>query len=215
MRLSLILTALLSTGLFFSCDTRTAILSSAPLVSVYAPHAGMTPSVPTGAELCPTVTLPTSLGAYQSDSVTKGSLTFTLRTRPAGEYWEMELSVNAAGWVAVGFDPTMWMADADIKIGYVTDSHTGMRDDFGVGPTSHNSDQSHGGKSHLFNLSGSETSGVTTLRFVVPQTGAESFDKSLTPGSSHNVIFAAASSDDFTTKHITTAGLSLKLPTSP
>ena len=60
------------------------------------------------------------------------------------------------GWVAIGFNPSRMMKDADYIIGYVSDGELIIRDDYGTGNTKHASDNSVGGTQDVRPISGSE-----------------------------------------------------------
>jgi hypothetical protein len=107
------------------------------------------------------------------------------------------------GWVAVGFEPTMAMKDADIIIGYVSGGEAFISDDWGDGPTSHKPDIDLGGTSDVTDISGSETDGSTTLSFTIPLDSGDGYDRVLTPGATVKILLAygRAGADDFTGFH--------------
>jgi hypothetical protein len=110
------------------------------------------------------------------------------------------------GWVAVGFDPTAAMKDANLIIGYVTAGDDGelfIRDDWGNGHTSHVADVDEGGSSDVTNAEGSEVDGITTVSFSIPLDSGDEFDVPLNTGEEHKVLFAYGhdNADDFTSYH--------------
>jgi hypothetical protein len=107
------------------------------------------------------------------------------------------------GWVAVGFEPTMAMKDADIIIGHVSGGEAFISDDWGDAPTSHKPDVDLGGTSDVTDVSGSETDGSTTLSFTIPLDSGDSHDRVLTPGATVKILLAygRAGADDFTGFH--------------
>lgn len=110
------------------------------------------------------------------------------------------VSADVRGWVAVGFNPSNKMKDADMLIGYVKDGTAYARDDFGTGTGSHADDVKVGGKNSIISFSGSERDGKTTMTFVVPRNSGDPKDSPLTAGK-HVVILAASNSDSFTGFH--------------
>ncbi|MFA6508043.1 MAG: DOMON domain-containing protein [Treponemataceae bacterium] len=113
---------------------------------------------------------------------------------------EITVSAEAKGWVAVGFNPTKKMKDADFLIGYVKNGVAYASDDFGTGSGSHAPDEKIGGKNTLISFSGEEKGGRTTITFVVPVDSGDSKDAKLTPGK-HTIIVGASNSDSFTGMH--------------
>ncbi len=117
-----------------------------------------------------------------------------------GDTAEVTVASKASGWVAVGFNPTKIMANANFLIGYVKDGVAYARDDFGVSPIGHAPDVNVGGKNDLVSFSGTEVDGVTTITFVIPRDSGDPKDSPLKSGK-HSVILGSASSDNFTGKH--------------
>lgn len=124
--------------------------------------------------------------------------------------WELgggSLSVTVTaptdGWVAVGFEPSMAMKDANILIGYVSGGEVQLRDDWGDGPTSHKPDADLGGTSDVTDVSGSESDGATTLSFTIPLDSGDAFDRVLAPGTTVKILLAYGreGADDFEGYH--------------
>lgn len=123
------------------------------------------------------------------------------------------LSASTSGWVAVGFDPSSIMQDANFIIGYVDGGIGEIRDDWGTGATSHASDVSLGGSSDVTLLTAAESGGVTTLEFTIPMNSGDAYDKVLSIGSSYSCILAQGSSDSYTSYH-SAAGFATIVPDS-
>lgn len=115
----------------------------------------------------------------------------------------VELSGPTTGWVAVGFDPTSAMLDANIIIGYVASGVPSIRDDYGVASTSHAADTLLGGSHDLTIDGGTENGGVTEIMFTIPLDSGDQYDKPLSAGSTYPVILArsADGQDDFSAPH--------------
>jgi hypothetical protein len=118
-----------------------------------------------------------------------------------GDNLEGILEAETTGWIAVGFDPSSMMKDANFIIGYVEDGEAYIRDDWGNGATSHKSDEDLGGSNNVEILGGSEANGKTTLRFRIPLDSGDSYDKPIEPGTTYTVLFAYGVSDDFRGMH--------------
>lgn len=113
------------------------------------------------------------------------------------------MSAPSTGWVAVGFDPSAAMLDADIIIGYVEDGDVFLSDQWGDGYTSHRPDLELGGSDDAALVSGSESEGVTEISFSRPLSTDDEFDHQLRPGGVHTFLLAygPGDADGFTGKH--------------
>ena len=120
-----------------------------------------------------------------------------------GEEVRVRVGARTTGWVAVGFDPSQRMKDANIIIGYVKDGAAAARDDFGVGATSHAMDDTYGGTQDILDVAGVEEAGRTQLRFTIPLDSGDARDRPLARGKRHRVILAHGreGADDFSTGH--------------
>ena len=136
-------------------------------------------------------------------TVNSAGVTLQYRTTQDGQNLECDMSAQTAGWVAVGFNQTDMMLDANIIIGYVSGGVTNIRDDFGNRTGSHSSDISLGGTNDVTLLSGEELAGRTTLRFTIPLSTSDAYDRPLTIGSSYPIILARGSNsaDNYTGSH--------------
>lgn len=122
--------------------------------------------------------------------------------------WEVEgdsatftIEAPTTGWVAVGFNPTRMMQDANLIIGYVENGEAAIRDDFGNYFTSHSSDLKMGGSEDISDFRGTESEGRTSLTFTIPLDSGDEFDQPLTPGQKLDLILAYGNTDDFETIH--------------
>ncbi len=129
---------------------------------------------------------------------------FTLRWATVeGNNLAVQLNGPTTGWVAVGFEPTAAMKDADIIIGYVEDGTLFLRDDFGDGHISHSPDTELGGTDDVTGISGTEEGQITSISFSIPLDSGDGYDRQLTPGSTVKVILAYGpdGADDFEGYH--------------
>ncbi len=111
------------------------------------------------------------------------------------------LSAPTNGWVAVGFNPSRMMKDANILIGYIKNGEVFMEDHFGAGNTKHRADIDLGGTEDITILGGSEEDDKTTLQFSIPLHSRDSNDRKLEEGEEYKVIFAYGRKDDFKSYH--------------
>ncbi len=109
---------------------------------------------------------------------------------------EISISAPTTGWVAVGFEPTRAMKDADIVIGYIENGEIFLRDDFGDGFTTHTSDVELGGSDDVTVISGEESSGNTQILFSITLGSNDEFDKFLEVGKTVKVLLAYGPDDD-------------------
>ena len=137
-----------------------------------------------------------------------------LEWRVQGENLAVSISYPSTGWLAVGFDPSRMMQDANIMIGYVSaDGEVVLTDQYGTATTAHQPDEELGGSNDLSEVEGSEEDGVTTLSFVMPLDSGDEYDKPLTPGESYRVLVARGpdGQDDLTTYHAGRGGFEITL----
>lgn len=135
-----------------------------------------------------------------------------LQWRTDDEYLYLNVIAPTTGWVAVGFDPTNQMADANILIGYIDDTGEVMvRDDYGTSSTSHASDESLGGTDDIYDYVGLEEDGETAIRFQIPLNSGDMYDKVLVPGNNYNIILAYGSADNFSGFHTLATGTNIQL----
>lgn len=121
------------------------------------------------------------------------------------------LSAPTRGWVAVGFNPSRAMKDADFKLAFVDGSTVVIEDHYGSGLFVHKKDSDLGGADNFTILGGSEKDGTTTVEFTMPLNSGDSSDSVLTAGSDTVVLLAYATSDDLTRKHRWRTSLNVKL----
>ncbi len=136
---------------------------------------------------------------------------FTIKWKIVDSNISVKLGAPTTGWVAIGFDPTSRMKDANIIIGYVENGEVFMRDDYGSATTAHEADTAAGGTDDLTNKSGTENNGTTEIAFTMPLNSGDSRDRVLKEGTSYTIIMAYGTSDSFTIKHSTTASTNFKL----
>lgn len=118
-----------------------------------------------------------------------------------GDYLKIRLSAPTEGWVAVGFNPSNMMKDADYKLAYVEDGQTFIEDHYGSGYISHKEDTNLGGTGDFELDGGSEENGVTSVGFTIPLNSGDAYDKILKEGDEVKVLLAYSGRDSFRRKH--------------
>jgi hypothetical protein len=113
----------------------------------------------------------------------------------------VKVSTATVGWIAVGFDPSAGMQDANIIIGYVANDTVYIRDDFGTGLHAHAADTSLGGTDDVTDGAGTETGGITEISFTIPLDSGDPRDRVLEIGQSYQVILAWGTDDAFDLPH--------------
>jgi len=136
-------------------------------------------------------------------SVTVADVTLEYRVMQDDVNLECKLTGETTGWMAVGFNPTSVMRNANIIITYVTTTETQIRDDWGTSNTSHASDVSMGGSSDVTLISGSEAAGMSMVHFSIPLDSEDQYDQALMIGETYPIILArgANNADNFTGMH--------------
>lgn len=140
-------------------------------------------------------------GSDDYNTKTVNNITLQWKTDTLGNLL-VKVSATTVGWVAVGFDPSIGMQDANIIIGYVVNDTVYIRDDFGTGPNSHDADTTLGATDDVSDKAGTETGGVTEISFTIPLDSGDSLDRVLEIGQTYTVILAWGSADSFVDQHV-------------
>ncbi len=118
------------------------------------------------------------------------------------EFLYMALKAKTTGWLAIGFEPTSRMKDADMIFGWVEDGQATLLDLYSTGSTGpHPPDEELGGTNDILEFKGSEKEGYTTIEFKRKMNTGDQYDKVLVPGQTLNFIWAMSTSDSFNRKH--------------
>ncbi len=129
-------------------------------------------------------------------------------------YWTFEsnqmymaIRAQTTGWVAIGFDPTDRMKDADMVYGWVTAQRAFVLDLYATGVNGpHPEDTTLGGTYDLIEATGRETAGWTTLEFRRNLNTGDTYDNVIPTTGTIPIIWAVGPVDDFTTQHIRRGG---------
>lgn len=130
-----------------------------------------------------------------------------------GDMLKVQVSGQTEGWVAVGFNATSQMKDANIIIGQVRRGRVKISDEFGSSRIGHKSDRRLKGKNNLKDTAGSEENGVTTIRFTIPLNSGDRYDGVIKPDGNSRVIVATGTRDSFRLGHNFQATLDVNLST--
>lgn len=115
-------------------------------------------------------------------------------------YFRME--GKTLGYVAVGFEPTQAMKDADMVIGYVVKGNIYAFDAYSTGLYGpHPEDTSLGGKIDIYDIKGEEKNGFTIIEFRRPLDTKDKYDAILKVDKEIKIIWALANDDNFNARH--------------
>ncbi|ACJ16364.1 DOMON [Thermococcus onnurineus NA1] len=127
---------------------------------------------------------------------------FVVYWRNDEEYLYVALKGQTTGWVAIGFEPSVAMKDADMIFGWVQDGQIVVIDAYSTGTYGpHPPDGELGGTNDILAFAGKEENGYTVIEFKRKLDTGDKYDKVFKPGQKIKFIFAMADVDDFTTKH--------------
>lgn len=119
-----------------------------------------------------------------------------------GDQLAVKLTAPTKGWVAVGFNPTQKMKDANIIIGYVKKGKVKILDEFGTAATQHKSDAKTGGADNVTIVGGSEEGDTTSIEFSIPLDSGDAKDSVIDPNADTVVILGyGPERDSFKVKH--------------
>jgi hypothetical protein len=117
-------------------------------------------------------------------------------------YLYMALKGKTTGWVAIGFEPTTVMKDADMVFGWLENGEVKITDAYSTGTYGpHPPDEKLGGSSDILEYAGREENGYTVIEFKRKLNTGDQYDNAFTPRQKARFIFAMTNSDDFTVKH--------------
>ncbi len=129
-------------------------------------------------------------GTIPDDFQVQNSNGFVFAWRIVGTNLEVIMEQTTTGWIAVGFEPSRVMKDANIIIGYVAGEQVVAEDHFGHRLTAHRPDTDQGGTNDVTVISGAEDDGTTRIRFRIPLDSGDDADQPLVRGTSVTVIYA-------------------------
>jgi hypothetical protein len=112
---------------------------------------------------------------------------------------------QTTGWIAIGFDPSTAMLDADLILGWVDgNGDVSIFDAYSLNAigADHPPDTTLGGTADILLFNGSEDSGFTTLEFARLLSTGDENDNSIPSNGSIPIIWAYGNQDSFSAGHI-------------
>jgi outer membrane protein assembly factor BamB len=114
----------------------------------------------------------------------------------------MALEGRAEGFVAIGFEPSQAMKDADMVMGWVSRGEATVLDLYSTGIYGpHPPDEDLGGTNDLLESGGSEADGWTVIEFKRKMETGDEFDKAFKPGQTVDIIWSMSGSDSLDIRH--------------
>ena len=114
----------------------------------------------------------------------------------------MALKSTTDGWLSVGFEPSMWMNDADTIMGFAEGVRATVLDEYCTGNYGpHDEDTALGGTDDILTFGGRRDGGYTVIEFERKLNTGDRFDKAFTPGQRISMIWATADTNDHDIKH--------------
>ncbi|MCJ2540401.1 MAG: hypothetical protein LN414_03920, partial [Candidatus Thermoplasmatota archaeon] len=168
-------------------------------MTIIAALAMLTP----GAEAAPTIDGTVDTGEYDL-MVKLDSDRYEIHWTYDGADIYVAIRGQTTGWIAIGFDPSDRMKDADMVYGWV-DSVGGLTifDLYAIGVNGpHPEDTQQGGTYDLLDAAGTEDSGWTTLEFTRKVNTGDTYDNVIPTTGTIPIIWAVGPSDSFTAQHI-------------
>ena len=114
---------------------------------------------------------------------------------------EVTVSAKTTGWIAIGFEPSKMMKDADMILFSVDHGKLIIEDHYGNGLTSQKLDTDLGGRNNVVGIAGSENNGITTGTFRIPLNSGDKYDKKLSVGNTYKLIVAYGKTDNMKSGH--------------
>jgi len=128
---------------------------------------------------------------------------YEIRWLSDDQYIYIGIRAKTTGWVAIGFEPTTMMKDADMVFGFVQGGEVVISDQFSTGTFGpHSPDTELGGTDDIIESGGKEQGGFTTIEFKRTLDTGDQYDKVLAEGVI-KIIWAYGSSNSLAVKHST------------
>jgi hypothetical protein len=119
-------------------------------------------------------------------------------------YLYVALSAKTMSWVAIGFDPSIGMKDADMIQGLVEEGKATVLDLHSTGVYGpHPEDEELGGTDDIVSSGGKEENGFTTIEFNRRLDTGDKYDKPLSKGEV-SFIWSMSDADSTSVKHSST-----------
>lgn len=142
-----------------------------------------------------------SEGEYSKNLTLYGGR-YVVSWRNDGETLYMGLAGRAEGFVAIGFEPTQAMKDADMVMGWVSRGEATVLDLYSTGVYGpHPPDEELGGTNDILSFGGREADGWTVIEFERRMDTGDRFDQAFRPGETVDIIWSISSSDSLDIRH--------------
>jgi len=140
-------------------------------------------------------------GEYAQKMILSGGI-FEVRWKNDAETLYMAIKGETEGWVAIGFEPEVWMKDADMIMGWVDDGEVSAMDAYSTGNYGpHPPDIDLGGTDDIIEFAGSEKDGFTVIEFSRKMDTGDEFDKTFESGQTVSMIWGTSDLDDPEERH--------------
>ncbi|MEO9482198.1 MAG: DOMON domain-containing protein [Ekhidna sp.] len=110
---------------------------------------------------------------------------------------QVSISAPSTGWVAVGFTTESSIVNTNLIQGYVSDGEVFVQDQFVTDLGEHPPVEALAVAPRIFDISGGENKGSTTLNFSIYTKKVDNLHYELAEGNKINVWLAYSESDDF------------------
>jgi len=118
------------------------------------------------------------------------------------EYLYMALAGLTNGFVAIGFEPTQAMKDADMVMGWVSNGNATVLDLYSTGVYGpHPPDEDLGGRDDILEFGGAESNNRTVIEFKRRMDTGDRFDKAFQPEQTVNIIWSMSATDSLEVRH--------------
>lgn len=122
---------------------------------------------------------------------------FKLEWTHHDDHLQVSISVPSTGWVAVGFTTGSGIVDTNLIQGHVLNGEVNIQDQFVTDMGEHPPVEVLGVPSRIFDCSGSQMKGRTTLKFSIYTAKIDNLHYDLSEGNEINVWLAYSAYDDF------------------
>jgi len=142
-----------------------------------------------------------SEGEYSKDLTLSGGR-YIVHWKNDAETLYMALEGRADGFVAIGFEPSQAMKDADMVMGWVKGGEATVLDLYSTGIYGpHPPDEDLGGTNDLLESGGAEFDGWTVIEFKRKMETGDEFDKPFKPGQTVDIIWSMSGADSLDIRH--------------
>lgn len=127
---------------------------------------------------------------------------YVLHWKNDAENLYMALEARTEGFVAIGFEPSQGMKDADMVMGWATKREATVLDLYSTGIYGpHPPDEELGGTDDILKFGGAEFDGWTVIEFKRRMNTGDEFDQPLKPGQTVDIIWSISGTDSLDIRH--------------